>query len=83
MDHAHDALMLALLAITQNYGEFSQGNYVTTTESFSNEFFMTQKNNQDPEDEKPKFMMTGRARGLEATGSFKRSTSSKKIRKMF
>jgi len=25
MDHAHDALMLALLAITQNYGEFSKG----------------------------------------------------------
>jgi hypothetical protein len=83
MDHAHDALMLALLAITQNYGEFSQGNYATRTESFSNEFFMPKQNNSDSEDEKPKFVITGRTNGLNSTGSFKRSTSSKKTRKMF
>jgi replicative DNA helicase len=83
MDHAHDALMLALLAITQNYGEFSQGNYATRTESFSNEFFMPKQNNSDSEDDKPKFVITGRANALNSTGSFKRSTSSKKTRKMF
>ena len=83
MDHAHDALMLALLAITQNYGEFSQGNYATRTESFSNEFFMPKQNSSDSEDEKSKFVITGRANALNSTGSFKRSTSSKKTRKMF
>jgi len=83
MDHAHDALMLALLAITQNYGEFSQGNYATRTESFSNEFFMPKQNSSDSEEEKSKFVITGRANALNSTGSFKRSTSSKKIRKMF
>ena len=83
MDHAHDALMLALLAITQNYGEFSQGNYATRTESFSNEFFMPKQNGSDSEEEKSKFVITGRANALNPTGSFKRSTSSKKIRKMF
>ena len=82
MDHAHDALMLALLAITQNYGEFSQGNYATRTESFSNEFFMPKQNSSDSEDEKSKFVITGRANALNSTGSFKRSTSSKKTRKM-
>jgi replicative DNA helicase len=83
MDHAHDALMLALLAITQNYGEFSQGNYATRTESFSNEFFMPKQNNSDSGEEKSKFVITGRANALNSTGSFKRSTSSKKTRKMF
>ncbi len=83
MDHAHDALMLALLAITQNYGEFSQGNYATRTESFSNEFFMPKQNSSDSEEEKSKFVITGRANALNSTGSFKRSTSSKKTRKMF
>ena len=83
MDHAHDALMLALLAITQNYGEFSQCNYATRTESFSNEFFMPKQNSSDSGEEKSKFVITGRANALNSTGSFKRSTSSKKIRKMF
>lgn len=83
MDHAHDALMLALLAITQNYGEFSQGNYATRTESFSNEFFMPKQNSSDSGEEKSKFVITGRANALNSTGSFKRSTSSKKTRKMF
>ena len=39
-DHAHDALLLALLAITQNYGEFSKVKYATNTESVSSTFFM-------------------------------------------
>jgi replicative DNA helicase len=40
MDHAHDALMLALLAITQNYGDLMRSNYTTKTQSFSNTFYM-------------------------------------------
>ena len=39
-DHAHDALMLALLAVSQNYGEFSKTKYADNVESFSNTFFM-------------------------------------------
>ena len=82
MDHAHDALMLALLAITQNYGEFSKGNYVTVTESFSNEFFVPKKQDADEEKES-KFMITGRVKNLTPSNSFKRSSSYKKSRKMF
>jgi replicative DNA helicase len=40
MDHAHDAMMLALLAINQNYGEFSKAKYAANVQSFSNTFFM-------------------------------------------
>ena len=82
MDHAHDALMLALLAITQNYGEFSKGNYITTTESFSNEFFVPKKQDAD-EDKESKFMITGRVKNLVPSNGFKRSSSYKKSRKMF
>jgi replicative DNA helicase len=40
MDHAHDAMMLALLAINQNYGEFSKSKYAANVQSFSNTFFI-------------------------------------------
>ena len=40
MDHAHDAMMLALLAINQNYGEFSKAKYAANVQSFSNTFFI-------------------------------------------
>jgi replicative DNA helicase len=40
VDHAHDALMLALLAVTQNYGEFHKVNFASKAETFSNTFFM-------------------------------------------
>jgi replicative DNA helicase len=43
VDHAHDALILALLAITQNYGEFSKAKYAMNTESISNTFFMPEE----------------------------------------
>lgn len=82
MDHAHDALMLALLAITQNYGEFSKGNYASRTESFSNEFFVPKKENIDEEKES-NFMITGRVKNLTPSNGFKRSSSYKKSRKMF
>jgi len=44
---------------------------------------MPKQNSSDSEEEKSKFVITGRANALNPTGSFKRSTSSKKIRKMF
>lgn len=40
VDHAHDALMLALLAITENYNDLHKTKFATKTESFSNTFFM-------------------------------------------
>jgi hypothetical protein len=39
VDHAHDALMLALLAITENYNDLHKVKFATKTESFSNTFF--------------------------------------------
>jgi len=84
MDHAHDALMLALLAITQNYGEFSKGNYAMNTESFSNDFYMPKVNTVKDEEEKPKYAIVGRNSNLTAT-KFKKKSSviSKPQRKMF
>jgi replicative DNA helicase len=83
MDHAHDALMLALLAITQNYGEFSKGNYAMNTESFSNDFYMPKVKTAD-EEEKPKYAIVGRNSGLSATKFKKKSSvSSRNQRKMF
>jgi replicative DNA helicase len=40
VDHAHDALMLALLAITQNYGSLHKMSFATKSATFSNTFFM-------------------------------------------
>lgn len=84
MDHAHDALMLALLAITQNYGEFSQGQYATNTETFSNHFFVPDNKKVDKEDdEKNKVIISGRVDALNPSTGFRRSTSSKRVRRMF
>ena len=52
MDHAHDALMLALLAITQNYGDFSKLKVAKNTESFSNTFFMPKASNASDDGDK-------------------------------
>jgi hypothetical protein len=83
MDHAHDALMLALLAITQNYGEFSKANFATNTHTFSNTFFIPELNNQKDQDEdKPKTFMTGRASKI-ASRSMKKGSVSRVSRKMF
>ena len=84
MDHAHDALMLALLAITQNYGEFSKGNYAMNTETFSNDFYMPKVNTVQDEEEKPKYAIVGRNDGLAATKFRKKSSViSNGKRKMF
>lgn len=39
-DHAHDALLLACLAFTENYGEFFNVNFNTKARVLSNKFFM-------------------------------------------
>jgi replicative DNA helicase len=84
MDHAHDALMLALLSITQNYGEFSKGNYAMNTESFSNDFYMPKANTVKDEEDAPKYAITGRAAKLAPAKFTKKSSSiSKSQRKMF
>jgi hypothetical protein len=52
VDHAHDALMLAILAITQNYGEFHKMSFASKAESFSNTFFMPKMAEADEEVDK-------------------------------
>jgi hypothetical protein len=84
VDHAHDALMLALLAITQNYGDFARTNYADKTQSFSNEFFMTKPSTKDDEEEKsPSNFITGRVQALSTGMSRKKNSSSRISRKMF
>jgi replicative DNA helicase len=84
MDHAHDALMLALLAITQNYGEFAKTNYATNTESFSNHFFASQQSSADLDDqEKDKVLVSNRSQTLNPSKGFRKSNSYKRVRRMF
>jgi replicative DNA helicase len=86
MDHAHDALMLALLAITQNYGELSRVNYATNTETFSNNFYIPGKKqlkNKDDDEKENKTFITGRASAVGSSFSPKRSSSSRIIRRKF
>lgn len=79
-DHAHDALLLALLAITQNYGIFSKGNYNTKTESFSNEFFLPNSSTNDNEENK---INVSRVKSLVPNRSFNRKPGAKIARRMF
>ena len=51
VDHAHDALMLALLAITQNYGALHKMNFATKSATFSNTFFMPKSSTDEDEKE--------------------------------
>jgi hypothetical protein len=89
VDHAHDALMLALLAITQNYGEFSKIKSATNTSTFSNTFFLPKEQKvieQDYQDENQSsskiYINKNRAGKLKPIGF---GSKSKKIsnRKMF
>jgi replicative DNA helicase len=49
VDHAHDALMLALLSITENYSELHKAKFASNTETFSNTFFMPSTSSKDPD----------------------------------
>jgi len=53
-DHAHDALILGLLAVSQNYGEFSKIKIATNIESVSNKFFMPEEQKITTNNEKGK-----------------------------
>jgi len=66
-DHAHDALMLALLAITQNYGELMRSNYTTKTQSFSNTFYIPKSTTSDDDMEPKHAASIGRADALIAS----------------
>lgn len=82
MDHAHDALILALLAITQNYGEFSKTGFASNVESFSNTILLEQRPNSD--DSESKSVLTGRVKSLTVNTGRKSSRSGTRIaRKMF
>jgi len=52
VDHAHDALILALLSITENYNDLHKSRYTTKTETFSNTFFMPKKSSDEDSLEK-------------------------------
>jgi intein/homing endonuclease len=82
MDHAHDALMLALLAVSDNYGDLNRINYTSETSTFSNKFYIPTSNLSDDEVEQvgkraaavsATAGATFRKRGSKGT-SFKRST---------
>jgi hypothetical protein len=66
VDHAHDALILALLSITENYNELHKTRFTTKTESFSNTFFMPNQKTDDDEEKNSsdKRYITGRANAI-------------------
>ena len=83
MDHAHDALMLALLAITQNYGDLMKTNYTTKTQTFSNTFFMPEKSKNDDEKTDSKYVTTGRADIFKAAKFSRKKRNNSLKRKIF
>jgi replicative DNA helicase len=87
MDHAHDALMLALLAITQNYGDFSKLKVARNTESFSNTFFMpkTSSASDDGDKEAPASgIMVTTKRNSDLMPGIRKGRPAKRVsRKMF
>lgn len=86
MDHAHDALMLALLAITQNYGDLNTLSVASNTETFSNKFYMPLANQLTEDDEpkdSPKHSLVGRAAPLSSRSSFKKRSGTNFRRTMF
>jgi len=89
VDHAHDALMLALLAITQNYGDFSKLKVARNTESFSNTFFMPKTNGTKLDDDSDKGkpesgIMVTTKRNSDLMPGFKKGRPAKRVsRKMF
>jgi replicative DNA helicase len=83
MDHAHDALMLALLAITQNYGDLMKSNYTTKTQSFSNTFYMPKPSTSEDSVEPKHTPSVGRADALMASRIGRMASKPKLKRKIF
>lgn len=88
VDHAHDALILALLAVTENYGALHKMNFATKAGSFSNTFFMPTQVGEDGDEEQAKISRENVDKtnnyAIGKSGFSKRSMSTKKIsRRMF
>lgn len=65
VDHAHDALVLALLSITENYSDLHKARFASNTETFSNTFFMPkQGQSEDSETENSSRFVSGRNSNL-------------------
>jgi hypothetical protein len=84
MDHAHDALMLALLAITENYGDLNNVSFATGTGSFSNNFYMPLNADESlEEDKETKKALVNRTASLGVRSSFKKRPGTSYKRNMF
>jgi replicative DNA helicase len=86
VDHAHDALMLALLAITENYGSLHKMNFAVKAESFSNTFFMPKPTSNDDDEEKPSVINRSNLNNGSISNkrkSIRRSNNGSVSRKMF
>lgn len=85
-DHAHDALILGLLAIDQNYGEFSKTQYATNVETVSNTFFMPAQQSVSSEKDEKTDKIVSRADKINSNQikfGMRKKTSSKIKRNMF
>lgn len=71
-DHAHDALILALLSITENYNDLHKAKFTNKTSSFSNTFFMPGSKNSDDEEESVS-VQKSRTENLSVKRPFKKS----------
>ncbi len=74
-DHAHDALILALLSITENYNDLHKARYTTKTNTFSNTFFMPGSGDKDDDDDKDTNKVANRTATLSNKASFKKGFS--------
>jgi hypothetical protein len=87
VDHAHDALILALLAITENYGALHKMNFAAKAGTFSNTFFMPKKAEDEDGEEKPAVITRDTLKSTSATTGktrIRRGNISKSVtRKMF
>ena len=84
MDHAHDALMLALLAIEQNYGDLNKMSLASDSYSFSNTIFTKNIDDDDDDDGTSPVMVIGkRASAVGARTGFSRRSNSTYKRNMF
>lgn len=84
MDHAHDALMLALLAIEQNYGDLNKMSLASDSYSFSNTIFAKNIDDDDDDDGTSPVMVIGkRASAVGARTGFSRRSNSTYKRNMF
>lgn len=87
VDHAHDALILALLAITENYGALHKMNFASKAGTFSNTFFMPKKIDEEDGEEKSAVINRDTLKSTSTTTGrrkMRRSNISKSVtRKMF